>query len=48
MPVSESPRIATTHLEVEVRAVVQTLSSYGPLPEKTLEGLVEGAHWRHG
>ena len=48
MPVSESPRIATTHLEAEVRAVVQTLRSYGPLPEGTLERLVGGSHWRHG
>ena len=48
MPVSESPRTATTHLEAEVRALVRTLRSYGPLPEGTLERLVGGAHWRHG
>ncbi len=48
MPVSESPRTATTHLEAEVRAVVRTLRSYGPLPEGTLERLVGGARWRHG
>ncbi len=48
MPVSESPRTATTHLEAEIRSVVRTLRAYGPLPERTLERLVGGAHWRHG
>jgi hypothetical protein len=48
MPVSESPRIATTHLEAEVRTVVRTLRSYGPLQERTLDRLVGGAHWRDG
>ncbi|HEY7622310.1 MAG TPA: hypothetical protein VH834_21245 [Solirubrobacteraceae bacterium] len=46
MPVSETPHTATTHVEAEVRAVVRTLRSYGPLPKKTLEELVGAAHWR--
>jgi hypothetical protein len=48
MPVSETPHIATTHTEAEVRAVVRTLRSYGPLPKATLEELVGASHWREG
>jgi hypothetical protein len=48
MPVSETPNIATTHLEAQVRALVRTLRSYGPLHERTLARLVRGSQWRHG
>jgi hypothetical protein len=48
MPVSETPDTATTHLEAEVRAVVKTLRSYGPLPKTTLQQLVGERHWRDG
>ena len=48
MPVSETPHTATTHLEAEVRAVVRTLQSYGPLPKSTLQQLIGAQHWRHG
>ena len=48
MPVSETPRTATTHLEAEVRVIVRALRSYGPLPKSTLEHLIGAKHWRHG
>jgi hypothetical protein len=47
MPVSETPRTATTHLEAEVRVIVRVLRSYGPLPKSTLEHLIGAEHWRH-
>jgi hypothetical protein len=48
MPVSDSPRIAKTHLEAEVRKIVRTLQSYGPLHERSLRQLVQGSRWRDG
>ena len=48
MPVSESPRTATSHLEAEVRKIVRTLRSYGPMHEQTLRRVVGGSRWRHG
>ena len=48
MPVSDSPRIAKTHLEAEVRKIVRTLQSYGPLHERALRQLVRGSRWRDG
>ena len=48
MPVAETPDTAKTHQEAEVRAVVRTLRSYGPLPKTTLQDLVGERHWRDG
>jgi hypothetical protein len=48
MPASETPHTATTHLEAEVRSIVRTLRTYGPLPKTTLRDLIGAEHWRHG
>jgi hypothetical protein len=48
MPVSDTPSMATTHLEAEVRAIVRVLRSYGALPRPTLKDLVGAQHWRCG
>jgi hypothetical protein len=48
MPISDTPRTATSHLEAEVRAIVRTLRSYGPLPKATLRDLIGAEHWQHG
>jgi hypothetical protein len=48
MPLSATPRTATTHLEAEARAIVRVLRSSGALPKPTLQGLIAAHRWRRG